>query len=176
LGVFSGEFGGGLHRATDRGRKMSMRQVFEILPPTGSGFAVLLTFLVLLLGGILALFTYFAYGSRNSRVELHTDSLRIRAPMYGRTVRFADLEIGRAQIVDLEKQSEHGLSWRTNGMGLPGYQAGWFRTRAGEKALAFVTDRRQVVYLPTRQEYSMLLSVKNPEAFLAALRSSATNR
>jgi hypothetical protein len=53
---------------------------------------------------------------------------------------------------------------------LPGYSAGWFRLRNGEKALAFVTDRQRVLYFPTWKGYSILLSVAEPDAMLAALR------
>ncbi len=58
---------------------------------------------------------------------------------------------------------------RTNGAGLPGYQAGWFRLQSGEKALVFVTDLERVVYVPTNEGYSLLLSVEEPDEFLDAL-------
>jgi len=62
---------------------------------------------------------------------------------------------------------------RTRGTGLPGYSAGWFRLRNGEKALCFLTDRSRLAYVPTRAGFSVLLSVllsvERPDAFLAAL-------
>ncbi len=45
-----------------------------------------------------------------------------------------------AKQVDLSGDSEYRLRTRTNGTGLPGYQAGWFKLQNGEKALVFVTD------------------------------------
>ena len=57
-----------------------------------------------------------------------------------------------------------------DGTGLPGYQAGWFRLRNGEKALVYLTDRGRAVYVPTTAGYSVLLSPAEPDAFLAALR------
>ena len=53
---------------------------------------------------------------------------------------------------------------------MPGYNAGWFRLKNGSKALLALTDRSSVVYIPTTEDYSILLSVADPEAFLAAAR------
>ena len=74
--------------------------------------------------------------------------------------------------MDLTAEREYRPSWRTNGVGLPGYSAGWFKLSNGQKALAFLTDRTRVVYLPTRAGYVLLLSVASPQEFLRALRAS----
>jgi hypothetical protein len=84
--------------------------------------------------------------------------------------------VEEARRVDLRGVSEYRLRIRTNGVGLPGYRAGWFRLRSGEKALVFVTDLEQLVYVPTREGYSVLLSVVAPEEFLEALTSSVAER
>ena len=77
-----------------------------------------------------------------------------------------------AGSVDLQRSSEYVPRWRTNGTGLPGYQAGWFKLANGEKALVFVTDPRRVVRVPTTEGFTVLLSVENPEDFLASLRAT----
>ena len=41
--------------------------------------------------------------------------------------------------------------------------------RMKTKALLFVTDRRQVVYLPTTEGFSVLMSVSEPDRFMHAL-------
>jgi hypothetical protein len=61
------------------------------------------------------------------------------------------------------------------GTGLPGYSAGWFSLRNGEKALLFVTDRSRVVRIPTRDGYSLMVSPRHPQAFMEALRAAASN-
>ena len=58
---------------------------------------------------------------------------------------------------------------------MPGYRSGWFRLRDGEKALLYVTDPTRVVYVPTTEGYSVLLSVAEPDVFLSSLRR-ATGR
>ena len=62
--------------------------------------------------------------------------------------------------------------WRTNGVAIPGYQSGWFKLRNGERALLFVRDKRRVVYVPTSEGYSLLVSVDEPERVAAQLRQS----
>lgn len=59
------------------------------------------------------------------------------------------------------------------GTGLPGYRAGWFRLRNGEKALLYVTDGSRAVYIPTNRGYSLLLSSQNPERLVNRLREIA---
>ena len=54
-----------------------------------------------------------------------------------------------------------------------GHAACWFRLRNGEKALLYLTDRARVVYLPTRDGYSVLVSSHAPERLLSALRDAA---
>jgi hypothetical protein len=73
-------------------------------------------------------------------------------------------------------ETEQGLrpKWRTLGTGLPGYQAGWFRLRDGQKALVYLTDRSRAVYVPTTEGYGLLLSPEYPDRFLAALKRLET--
>jgi hypothetical protein len=59
------------------------------------------------------------------------------------------------------------------GTGLPGYRAGWFRLRNGEKALVSLTDTHHVVYVPTSRGFALLLSPAEPDRVLAAVRRVA---
>jgi hypothetical protein len=45
----------------------------------------------------------------------------------------------------------------------------------GERVLVYLTDDRRAVYVPTSAGYSVLLSPREPDQFLAALRT-AQNR
>src|SRR4051812_8979518 len=146
-----------------------MKHVFPIIPASGGPFwlfGVLAAFLL----ALLFLFAYLAYSSRNVRFEISAEGLRIKGDIYGRTIPARALVADKAKLLDLSKEKEYQLGWRTNGAGLPGYKSGWFRLRNGEKGLVFVTDTSRVVYLPTREGYSVLLSVARPSDFIQALR------
>ncbi len=150
-----------------------MKQVFEIVPPSGSGFGIVAVLLIALLAGLLALFAYMFYGSSHTRVEVSPGQLAIRGGIYGRTIPISELDLAQATVLDLNSDARHALSWRTNGIGMPGYASGWFRTKAGEKTLAFVTERDRVVWIPTRRDFALALSVDRPNEFMSALRSAA---
>ncbi|MGD0201292.1 MAG: PH domain-containing protein [Bryobacteraceae bacterium] len=150
-----------------------MKQVSELVPPSGWAFTVTTTVLLAVMTGMAILFAWMAWSARQVRFEVSSEGLRIRSAFYGRSVPLQDLVVEQASIVDLRTDRQHQLSWRTNGIGLPGYSAGWFKTKSGDKALAFVTARDRVVSLPTRQGYSLLLTVAKPGEFLDALRSTA---
>jgi hypothetical protein len=60
---------------------------------------------------------------------------------------------------------------RTVGTALPGYRSGWFRLANGEKALVYVTDPSRVVYVPTTDGYSLLLSVAETDQFVDRLHA-----
>jgi hypothetical protein len=79
------------------------------------------------------------------------------------------MRLDQARRVSLEADSELAPRRRTMGTGMPGYQAGWFRLKNGEKALLYLTDRSRAVYVPTTEGYSVLLSPADPDSFLQAL-------
>lgn len=146
-----------------------MPEVFHIVPASGRAMAFF-TGLGAILLGLTGLFAYFGYASLAARFELSEEGLRIRSAVYGRTIPILELLPEEARIVDLRTDRELRPTVRTNGIGMPGYRAGWFRLRQKGKALLFITDPSRVVYLPTRNGYSLLLSVQDPEVFLQTLR------
>ena len=149
-----------------------MEHVFPIVPASGKAVWTLAAIALFLLA-LLGLLVYTGYSARHVRFEVSPGGLRIVGDIYGRTIPLNSLVLAEAGSVDLRRSSEYVPRWRTNGTGLPGYQAGWFSLANGEKALVFVTDPRRVVRVPTTEGFTVLLSVENPEDFLASLRATA---
>jgi Bacterial PH domain len=89
-------------------------------------------------------------GARVSRFELSDAGLRLRGDLYGRMIPADSLRGGAARIVDLANTPELQPGWRRMGTALPGYRAGWFRLRNGEKALVYLTETSRTVSVPTR--------------------------
>jgi Bacterial PH domain len=143
-------------------------QVFDVPDAGGSGWLVLLVFIpTLILIGTGALFW-----PRPLRVEVTAGSVAIRGSIYGRSVPRSELMLEQARVVDLEREPALKPLLRTNGVGLPNYRVGWFRLRDRERALCFLTRTDRVVYLPTTQNYAILVSAENPTALLTALRTN----
>lgn len=109
---------------------------------------------------------------RSTRYEVHPNGIRIRGTLYGRRIRRKDLLLESVERLELTETDPRSPKLRTNGIGLPGYSAGWFRLNSGEKALVFVTDPKRVVYIPTRRSYALLLSVDDPEGFVTTLKET----
>jgi hypothetical protein len=145
-------------------------QVFSIAP---GGLKALWVLVPVALVVIVALVVPVAslLGARTARFEISPDGLRLRGDLYGRLIAVADLRGGAARRVDFAREPALRPRTRTLGTGLPGYQAGWFRLRSGEKALLYLTDRSRAVYVPTNVGYSVLLSPEDPDGFLRALRA-----
>lgn len=89
---------------------------------------------------------------------------------WGRSIPLESLKSSEVRILDLNNRSEYLPKRRTLGTGLPGYASGWFRLRNGEKALVYLTSGKQVVYIPTSSNYSLLLSVEQPERLIELLQ------
>ena len=139
-------------------------------PTSAIWVAGIIAVITLAMGG---LFTWFAFTTSSLSTAIDNDALTIRVPFYGRSIPLSNLELEAAQIVDLN-QSEHKPTTRTNGIGLPGYAVGWFRLQNGEKALAAITSRDKVLYVPTTEGYALLLSLNDPNTFLSHARDGVT--
>ncbi len=146
---------------------------FPIAPATTRSLWFLVPVAVLMLGAVILL-TITALGPRRARYELSSEGLRLRGDIYGRrAIPAASLRGGAARILDLDVEPDLRPRLRTLGTALPGYRAGWFRLRNGEKALLSVTDMHRAVYIPTTEGFSLLLSPEQPDRFLSALRRVA---
>jgi hypothetical protein len=127
----------------------------------------------LMLGVAALLGTLSFFGSSMVRLEVSDGGLRVRGDMYGRLIPGADLQVGRARALDLGAEPGYAPEIRTNGIGLPNYQSGWFRLANGSTALLFVTDWSRAVLVPTTEDFDLLVSPADPQAFLAALKQPA---
>lgn len=143
-------------------------KVFPMVPASATPFWVILAIIVFLLM-LAALFGFIAYSAKNVKFELTDEGLQIRGGIYGRFIPKGSLIEQDAKIVSLTIQKEYQPRIRTSGIGLPGYSEGWFRLKNGEKALLFVTRRSSVLYIPTTEGYSVLLSAHQPKELLKSM-------
>jgi hypothetical protein len=106
-------------------------------------------------------------------LELTGETLTIKAGFYTRSIPRASLRIESGYVASLLDRREIAPRWRTNGVRVPGFQAGWFRLVKGEKALVLLTDPRVVTYLPTGEGYSLLISTSDLLRALEATPAAA---
>jgi hypothetical protein len=141
-----------------------MERVFGIIPASSGPF-IFIWVISLLLIVVIGLLISFGYQARHASFTVNDQGLRISPGLYGRFIPKEDINAEGVKVINLNIETEYKPKWRTNGAGLPGYSAGWFKLQNKEKALLFVTDRSSVVYIPTNKDYSVLLSVREAEEF-----------
>ncbi|MCC2672207.1 MAG: hypothetical protein K0Q72_4679 [Armatimonadetes bacterium] len=141
---------------------------FRIVPASRKAL-VFLGVLGALFLGLAVLFASFGWSARRTQLTVSAAGLRIDGP-YGRALPAADLNLTGARRVDFAREPGLQPVTRTNGIGLPGYLAGWVRLRDGGKALVFLTDPSRVVAVPTTRGYVVLASLEEPDRFLQVLR------
>ena len=144
--------------------------VFMLLASTAA--RVIMKITAIFLFAMAALFGYFTYGAFFSTVTIDTDNLHVNVPIYSRTIPLEYVDVEHSKVVDLNQNSEFNLSIRTNGLGVSGYQLGWFERAGGGRIYAVLTDRSSVVYIPTTDGYALLLSIEEPDEFLKELGRS----
>jgi Bacterial PH domain len=142
-----------------------MNEIFEITSSNARWGFVALGLIPVLIGlGLVA------SGLNTPKLEITDAGLRLSGELYGRFIPSTELKLEQSRLVDLKREPNLEPTLRTFGTGLPGYNTGWFRLRNGEKALLYLTDRTQAVYVPTTAGYSVLVSPKDPVRFLEHLR------
>ena len=147
-------------------------EIFAISPASSKPIWFL-GIICLLLAVIFTVLAFTADAARNSSVHIEANGIRLVGDFWGRRIPLDQLDIDRAQVLDLGQRPEFSPKRRTLGTGLPGYASGWFRLGNGEKALVYLTQRQSVVHLPTLDGYALLLSVDRPDQFIASLKRRA---
>jgi hypothetical protein len=149
-------------------------EVFPIARGSSAGlwFCGILGVLLFGLGTFMGTVGFF--GSRIVRLDVSDRGVRVQGDIYGRFIPREALRVGQAKLLDLGTDPGYSPVARTNGIGLPDYQSGWFRLANGSSALLFVTDWSRAVLVPTTERFDLLVSPSDPQAFLVALDRPTT--
>ena len=102
--------------------------MFDISPASNGPvmfFIILSLFFVLLIG----LFGYMVFSAHAAKFEVDESGLRIYNTIYGKFIPKENLDLNGILIVDLKTQTSLQPQLRINGVGLPGYEAGWFNLK-----------------------------------------------
>ena len=150
---------------------VTMNTEFKIVPASSST-VISVVLIALLLLGVAGLVLAPAFASRNARFQVSSAGLRVTGDLYGRLVPAASIQAAALRPIDLAREPQLQPKWRINGIAVPGYKSGWFKLRNGEWGLLFITNPERVALVPTSAGYSVLLSVADPQQFVAALRAA----
>jgi hypothetical protein len=125
---------------------------------TGAAFAVTLI--------ALAVTAFMASVMRVHHARLEDGTLVVRASrIYEARIALSDLELARAAHGVAAARREHGFD-------VPGYRVGWFRLADGRRAFVLATAAEST-RIPSRFDYDLLVSFRDGDAALHALRQAA---
>jgi hypothetical protein len=153
-----------------------MTEVFPIVPTQGRLLWVLLGLVAVVMVAVVAVVALSARGARHSSFEISGEGLRLHGDLYGRLIPAAAIKSAEARLVNVGVDPGFGPTTRIAGTAVPGYHAGWYKLRNGEKALLYLTERKRAVYVPTTLGYSVLLSPQEPERFVDRLRAITASK
>lgn len=115
-------------------------------------------------------FMLWALTRRALFLKLDSNELVFRGGFFSRKLPLSSLILSKARQLSLFDKIELAPRWRTNGIRLPGYRAGWYRLRNGDKALVYLTDPYRITHLPTTHGFALLFST---DALIPALERRA---
>jgi len=146
---------------------------FASLHAHGSGRSTPALPLTMLVAPLLIALVAYGMSQRLRRigVRVEGDELIVDTGFASARIALSTLRAAGLHVVDLHERTELKPRWRTRGTSLPGFNAGWFRLRNGEKALCLLFDQRRVSYLRSDDGVSLLLSLEHPEALRALIET-----
>jgi hypothetical protein len=121
--------------------------------------------------GLIALATLYGFFASHAKID--SSQLYIQADLYSYKIKLEDI----TQIKEINLKLEPSLhaGFRSWGTSLPTYNTGNFTLANQQKGYLFVSDDQHVIHIQTKENTHILLSLENPEAFIAALKEAHAN-
>lgn len=99
---------------------------------------------------------------RRCRLETSHQGLSIYVGWYCDTIKWSQIDWSASGPLDVQQQTPKKARWRTNGIGIPGYKAGWFNLKDGRSAFLAITDTHLPQLLLVTTDHDIILSFENP--------------
>jgi Bacterial PH domain len=106
-----------------------------------------------------------------SSLEVSNNGLQVHGEYGNALYKISELKLDQARVVNLNLEQSLRPLWRSWGTGLPGYNAGWFGLGNKQNALVYVSDWKNVIYIPTSKGHAILFSSPQAATILEKLRA-----
>ncbi|GIU33297.1 hypothetical protein L2719_09195 [Shewanella schlegeliana] len=170
-----------------------MSQVYALAPLTSTGYWSFIALFAILVGlltfiyfstlpniskiisiGLLMLtlfaFSWVFYKADDSKLIIGEEMLTLDVPFYPMTLPLSEVEIKGIKRLDWQREPDLKLDFRQNGVGMAGYQLGWFRLSNKQKAFVAMSEEQNLVMIPTLRGYWIILSLQEPDKLLSRQR------
>lgn len=109
------------------------------------------------------------------RLRLDGAGLGIVTTFYRQHLALPELRLDAARVVAIDEHPELKPMLKSNGMALPGFRSGWFRSRTFKKLFVASAGGKRLLWLPTTRGHALLLQVRQPQLLLERLRALAAD-
>ena len=123
---------------------------------------IIIVVLVMLL--VLGLLIGIIFSIKHTSISIKDEDIIIKSFLYGRKIPIEDVSINEIRTINLKRNNEYDISFKTNGIGLPNFYSGWMRLNNSKKALVFLTNKENVLLMPTKN-FVVLFSMEKTEEF-----------
>ena len=103
-------------------------------------------------------------------LRIEDGGIDIRTTLYRRRLPWAELDLAAARVIDIDEHPENKPLFKSNGVSIPGFRSGWFRSRAFARLFVATAGGSRLLWLPTTLGYTLLLEPGSPAALLERLR------
>jgi hypothetical protein len=103
-----------------------------------------------------------------SRMATSPDNIVVRAGFYRAEISRAEM-VTVASEIDLETEQSFSGLVRTNGLSVPGYNAGWFVSKGGRKVFLATGKNKRVVLIRSSGPFDMVLGGDEPSTLAARI-------
>lgn len=114
-------------------------------------------------------FSWMFYKVNDAKLIVTPDSVTVDVPFYRFSLPIEEVDVAGIRQLNWSVGADTAFKpdLRVNGVGMPGFQLGWFSLVGQSKAFVAVTETDHVVLLPTVQGYPILLSLEQPDTLLS---------
>ena len=142
---------------------------YEMTKPALSatiGSNILIAFLI-----VLFLFITLSFiSSRYYKLSISDGFLLIKSMFYNTNISLDKIDFDNVRVMNLDEENLT-FTVRQNGIGLPGLKVGWFLKNSTKYKL-YVTDRKSVVSIPTKEGYTILFSSEKASEIVTDLQNA----
>jgi len=127
------------------------------------------TFTIIIFTTVLfALIVLVIATSTKSSLSIDNGRLIISSLIYKDNLPLSSIDKENVKAINMYDENLT-ITLRTNGIGLPHAQIGWFRGSGGKYKL-YLTDKTSVVSIPTTEGYTILFSSKDAEQIVKIIK------
>ena len=130
--------------------------IYNIIAPKFISYIIPILLMLLLVVPIILILYYM----QHTTITISKDFLTIKTLFYGKKISIRQIKINELRNLNLYNNDGYNIKRKVKGIRLPSYYAGWMTLNNGNKALVHVTDKKNVLLIPTN-EYDILFSTND---------------